>query len=199
MYLGKRRRCKLESGECETCVLPKEGAMKMMENLIWRKTSVYIAALCVFHPKCSPCGSEPRGASCCSRLELVNKTSLSDLMKHIQSFILIIFGWICSGSVCRWFRLPFGSVFTWFHFQSPDQSINHREKHFKDILTQSYITIHILSTWPSSPVTLTSVLGARRPWAAAGSGSLYSQSPGRFALQQLCTPDPSALTNTHCW
>lgn len=53
MYFGEAA-LQIEMPECEMCFSAKDGAMKMMENLIWKKTSVYIAALCVLHPKYSP-------------------------------------------------------------------------------------------------------------------------------------------------
>lgn len=114
----------IEMPPCEMCSSAKEGAMKMMENLIWRKTSVYTGAQCVLHPEHSPSLSRPPRGCFQHRY---SSASLCDWTKQKRSLsfweaLFSLLCCVCSGFVCWvWF-----SLVTQFQFGSLKQSINHR-------------------------------------------------------------------------
>lgn len=129
-------------------------------------------------------------------------------LKSLIVIILVVFAWFCTVNACWvWFFLMV--EFSWFHFESPNQSINRRNKKriSKTVwLELEYISIHISFTGPTSEVTLIWRQFSVQPTKALGSPPahwtgwtvhipsvlLYSQCPRHFTLQQLCTPNSTS-------
>lgn len=94
-----------------------------------------------------------------------------------------------------------GGRSSWFQSESLNQSINHRSKGFQTRLDSSWNTSRYIfhaASLKSLSFDINSPSGPQRPWAVhlhtgqAGpvQSSLYSPCPGRFTVQQLCTPKP---------
>lgn len=202
----------IEMPECEMCFSPKEGAMKMMENLIWRKTSVYIAALCVLHPKYSPSPCRhPEGffqkrlpfqcdCSKCNPLCLIwcNKNC------EFKTFILVTFAVLVQGmsAGCGVFP-PHGPVFTWFHFQHLNQSIDPRRKARQRCFDSSWNTSRSLfypCDWPLQSLSfdIGCLCSQQRLCAVHLDAELDGRpfilyAPGTSQFSCFCTPNsPSA-------
>ena len=98
--------------------------------------------------------------------------------------------------------------FNWFQFESLNQSINHQRKGFQRQVDSSWNTSRYIFHAPDQPLKslsfdINSPRGPQRPWAVhlhAGqarplhipSAPLYSPRPGRFTVQQLCTPNSTS-------
>lgn len=101
-----------------------------------------------------------------------------------------------------------GGGSSWFQLESLNQSINHRRKGFQRRLDSSWNTSRYIfhaTSLKSLSFDINSRSGPQRPWAVhlhtgqAGpvQSSLYSPCPGRFTVQQLCTPNSTSAPDKY--